>query len=133
MTELARFLPFINILFYSAALKWVLNLEKYQCKCSADKRRDIMKYYLMFGIAFSVFGCLAIFDHDMMFFLAHSLAPLFFLMSIAYSAVALSYLVDIKHRDCRCSMGPQREFMYWLAIAQVILSGLIFFAFLAKR
>ena len=42
MTELARFLPFINILFYSAALKWVLNLEKYQCKCSADKRRDIM-------------------------------------------------------------------------------------------
>lgn len=130
--NLARFLPFINVLFYMAALRWVLNLEKYQCKCSADKRRDFMKLYLMSGIAFSLFAIVAIFNHDLMVVLARWLAPLFFAVSIAYSAVSLSYLVDIKHKDCRCSMGPQREFMYWLAIIQVVMSGLIFFAFAAR-
>jgi len=131
--NLALFLPFINVLFYTAALRWVLDLEKYQCKCSADKRRDFMKFYLMGGIAFSVFTIVAIFKKDLMVILARWLAPIFFAASIAYSAVALSYLVDIKHKNCRCSMGPQREFMYWLAILQVILSGLIFFAYVGFK
>ena len=128
-----RLLPFINVLFYAAGLRWILDMEKYQCKCSEDRRRDFMKFYLMGGIAYSLVTILSIFKKELLVFLARHVAPLFFAASIAYSAVALSYFVDIKHKDCRCSMGPQREIMYWLALFQVIFSGLLVFGYIGFK
>lgn len=43
-----------GIVIYSMTLEWINKLEVTQCKCSEDYKRDFIKYFLYFYLAFVV-------------------------------------------------------------------------------
>ena len=55
MINTGNILPFLMTLFIQGIfLNFVLKLERKQCECSRDVRRDIIKYYSVVLIVFSL-------------------------------------------------------------------------------
>lgn len=125
----------INIIFYSLALKWTVNLQVNQCKCAKEWRLQYMNAYFIMAIVGSLLSISAVFRKQLFTLIFKYWLPLMGLASVLYGGIGLSYLVDLKKKKCECAKGAQMNFMYVMAIIQVILIGLSIFglAYLRAR
>ena len=115
--------PLANIFFYGLALSWILNLEaNKECTCSADWRRDFMKWFFMLMVAFQ--GLILAHSTSITKMIAGPLGIAAFL----YIWVTISYVHKLKERDCGCTAGTQRTVLYWLAVIQAALLAWSIFA-----
>ena len=105
--------PIINILFFSFALMWVLKLEKPGCECSQDWRRDFMKYYFSFAIAFQF---LILMQNKVAL---KALVIPFAIASLAYLGVCISYILELRREGCDCSRGMEQSILLWVSAFQV--------------
>ena len=107
--------PLINIFFYGLALSWVLNLQTKECECSANWRRDYLKYYFMAVILFQ--AMLLMHNKDLTKMLAGPIG----IASLFYLYVTITYVRDLERKDCACTSGHQRTILYWMAVIQAAL------------
>ena len=114
----------INIIFYSLALKWTVNLQVNQCKCAQEWRLKYMNAYFIMAIVGSLLTITALFKKQLIPLIFKYWLPLMALATVLYGGIGLSYLVDLKKKNCECAKGAQMNFMYVLAIIQVITIGL---------
>lgn len=104
--------PIINVLFFSFALAWILKLEKTECECSRDWRRDFMKYYFGFAILFQF---LILMQKQTKFLLVP-----FAVASLAYLGVCISYILELRKEGCGCSKGMEQSVLLWVSAFQVV-------------
>jgi heme/copper-type cytochrome/quinol oxidase subunit 4 len=117
---LFKLVPFISILFYTASLAWVNNLHKHDCTCAEEWRLRYMRVYFYIGLALSIATIAAIYNHNWLKFINKYITPVMFLFTFVYAVIALSYFVDLQKKQCGCSVGGQRNFMYIMSIVQVV-------------
>lgn len=124
----------INIIFYSLALKWTVEMRTHDCKCAKEWRLQYMNAYFIMAIVGSLLSISAVFRKQLFPLIFKYWLPLMGLASVLYGGIGLSYLVDLK-KKCECAKGAQMNFMYVMAIIQVILIGLSIFglAYLRAR
>lgn len=114
----------INIIFYSLALKWTVGLQVNDCKCAKEWRLQYMNAYFVVAIFGSLLTIAAVFRKQLFPLIFKYWVPVMALATVLYGGIGLSYLVDLKKRKCECAAGAQMNFMYVLAIIQVITIGL---------
>jgi hypothetical protein len=117
-------IPFVNILFYGLALKWIHSLHAHDCMCAKDWRQQYMYGFYILALVFNglLIGRLI---KENLLTLVKMLIPFMIVSSIVYAAVALSYVVDLKRTGCSCSGGPQRNLVFWLSLIQTIAIGIL--------
>ena len=110
-----HWLPIVNIIFFSLALKWVQDLEKAKCTCSVDWRRTYMKWFYIASILFQ--GALLLQNR----FLIKLLAVPISIASIGYLYATLTYVHKLIDTSCDCTSGQHRTILFWLALGQAFL------------
>jgi hypothetical protein len=102
----------VNLLFWGLALAWVLKLEKKQCGCSKDWRRDYMKYFFMAVIALQ-FVILSGKEK----LIKYASAPVG-LATLVYIGVSISYIDSQRKKRCDCSKSNERMVLFAFSIVQ---------------
>lgn len=92
----------ITLVFWGLALKWIMDLERKQCECSKDWRRDYMKYFFIAAILFQF----AILSKNLK--IVKSLAMPMGLATLVYIGVSLSYIISLRKKQCGCSQSNER-------------------------
>lgn len=123
----------INIIFYSLALKWTVELRTHECKCAQEWRLKYMNAYFIMAIVGSLLTITAVFKKELFPLLLKYWMPVMGLATVLYGGIGLSYLVDLHKKKCECAEGAQMNFMYVMAIIQVIAIGLGLFSFAYLR
>jgi len=111
----------INIAFYGFAFSWISQMEKNQCTCSQDWRRDYMKFFFLAAIGLQ-FVILAKGMKTLKNFRIPLLAA-----SLVYLYASLTYISSLKSHSCQCSKSLERSILYWYSLIQVITLLLIAF------
>lgn len=118
-----------NVVFLSAALKWVIDKYKKGCTCAQNWRLRYLQYFFTFNIIFSTISFLMVAVRPKVFLQMYQsklkyLLPLSLVGSVVSASIALSYFVDLEKSDCVCAKDKQERFMYIMSIVQVIFAGL---------
>ena len=125
MINTGNILPFLMTLFIQGIfLNFVLKLERKQCECSRDVRRDIIKYYSVVLIVFSLLMKVVPKKSPL---LVKYVLPLAGLLNLVYIGVVVSYVHKLVNKKCECSGTWGRDVMYYysLLILAVMLITLV--------
>lgn len=101
----------ISIIIAIIVLIYVLNLERDNCDCSKDWKRDYVKYGSMSIIIYSIVITICNLyinkiNNNMWFRL---LLFIYGLYILSYAIVSIIYFIDLqKHNDCECSRNWKR-------------------------
>jgi hypothetical protein len=118
----------IGIVVNLAVMTYVLNMERDQCQCSVDWRRDYIKYFSIISVlsilfkAFINSGKLAA---TLPKLISIGLPVLMAIGGIVYIYSMLSYAIKMRDNKCGCSEHSTREFMYWYIMAIILSSVLV--------
>jgi len=100
-------MSFIIVVLYI----WVDTMEKDGCDCSYLWHKDIVKYGLMFLLAYNIFIMIIINANPKMQFL-NIFKFIGVFLTIIYWAIVLDYIIKLKELACGCSEDWKREFAY---------------------
>jgi len=108
-----------GLVFNGIVLSWINKLEK-KCECSADWRREYIKYYAIILIVYGLAGAAKLQVKNVPVLVILGLAGLVNLGSI------LSYIPDLKKKQCDCAIeGDWRDnFIFWWIIISLVLTVL---------
>jgi len=118
-------MPFLmTLVIQGIFLNFVLKLERKQCECSRDIRRDIIKHYSVVLIALSL---LMVFVPKKAPLLVNYVLPLAGLLNLVYIGVVVSYVHNLVNKKCECSGTWGRDVMYYysLLILAIMLLSLV--------
>lgn len=109
-------------------LHYVYTLEKDQCECSFDWKRDYIKYYTIIMFAVTLLAIVAPYlkNTNVNNFLG-LLASILGLAGLVNLWCLYSYSKKLKDENCECSDNWQRKFIYTYS---VVIGILWIFAFL---
>lgn len=107
----------LGLVVQSIILSWVNKLER-KCECSADWRRDYIKYFTIAMIIYGVAGALAPKQ-----ILNMPLVAIVGLASIVNLGSILSYIPNLKKKGCDCATENdwRDNFIFWWSLLSVIL------------
>jgi hypothetical protein len=113
---------FINIVLYFLTFSWIIMMEKEKCACSADWKRDYIKYYLMSMIMF----ILLMFVHTLVFsnryeYIFQYVKYVFLLSELVFIAIVFIYIRDLIRKRCECSNSIARD----ITLIYTITDGII--------
>ena len=108
--------PLISIVIAGFLYYYVITLESMaNCECSADPRRDYIKYFFGFVILYNIFVILTgRYIKNELFVLLYSVALLIQIYSL------YTYVRDLEKRNCECAQGNIHEFAKYYSIFQLI-------------
>ena len=108
----------ITILLNLLILNYVYNLEKNNCECSKDWRRDFIKY-------FTIASVIIVLLHFLIKKLPRAIVVPF---SVLYSILGLvniyalfTYSRNMINDSCQCSNSWERNFIYYYSMIIIIL------------
>lgn len=94
-------------------LSYVLNLEKENCECSNNWKRDVVKYLSGFIILLNFIFGISMLAGEIRFMrpnIMFGMIILYFIAMIVYLAVTAIYYVDLtKNTECVCSKNLSRH------------------------
>lgn len=144
-------LSIIVLVIFTGAFLWIQKLEKMNCKCSEDWKRDFIKVYLYYILGMFIVNLIlaVLFNTNIRFFLYNNL-PRFiftfiqifiFAFGIINIIVSITYINDLKVNRCECSESEWREIYYYynifsilyilalfLVLSMAIITGFVIFA-----
>jgi len=131
------------ITIHILALLWLQKLESTSCKCSANWKRDYIKYFLyayfvFVGLQLAMYAITGkqLAQSESLF--VRVLVMLFNLFAIVNAFVAIFYVNELKETDCKCSEDVRREmYYYWNVVylalwALIILLSIVMMIFMAS-
>ena len=125
MINTGQIMPFLmTLVIQGIFLNFVLKLERKQCECSRDIRRDIIKHYSVVLIALSL---LMVFVPKRAPLLVNYVLPLAGLLNLVYIGLVVSYVHNLVNKKCECSGTWGRDVMYYysLLILAIMLLSLV--------
>lgn len=123
---------FLQVLLIQAIfLNFVLKMERNNCECSEDRRRDIIKYYSGFMVLSSLMILLMKKN-------CNWVCSLITMMNGIYTAIVVSYILKLRKDNCECAKTWGSDVMYYYALlALVVLAVLVInmlgFAYMIKK
>jgi hypothetical protein len=111
-------LNIFGIFFLIGAIHWLQKLSD-TCECSADWRRTYLFYYYYLAILLNILAV----KYNNPYLLGLMLA-----LTTAAAAITLSYLVDLRKKQCRC-IASNEKILFGAAVAQVIVTGILVVSF----
>ena len=114
----------VSIVMNLAIMTYVLNMERDQCQCSVDWRRDYIKYFsiaLVLSILFRTFVNSGKLVAQLPKLISLGLPVLMGIGSMVYLYSMLSYAIKMRDNKCECSKHTTREFMYWYVMTIVLI------------
>ena len=109
-------LNIIGIFLLIGALRWVQGLRG--CDCSKDNRKIVLENYYYLAILLNIIAIV---------YRKYWLLGLMLVLTAVAAAVTLSYIVDMRKKQCDC-MGKQEKLIFIISIGQVIVTGTIILA-----
>lgn len=120
------------IVIYSITLRWIDKLEKTNCKCSEDYKRDYIKYYLyvylalvglniLFMIFFSNANSKILKSFKPLIMAKKYIMPIFTIINMIFS---IMYITKLKELDCKCSEDIIREVYYYWNIIMIAITAI---------
>lgn len=133
-------LTIIELVIYIKTLLWIYELEKIDCKCSENVRRDYIKYWIQFYIGFSIimylyyiiYGAAGAAETESKIFSGVKLIVGIF--SLTNLILSIQYIENLKKTQCKCSENEMREVYYifnWIRVALLILVAILFIVVVA--
>lgn len=124
----------IDMFIMASALEWIFNLEKIECKCSEDYRRDYIKYtiilyiiinpilflYTTYNIMYNKIPIQSIYIT-----VVRLILMIVFLVNLVFS---IEYIQKLKNNKCGCSEDQKREIynIYnWIRVGLLSLTALV--------
>lgn len=119
-------ISFVLMLFMMAVnvsmLFWILKMEKTNCTCSNDYRRDFLKYILMvsipMGIILSIYSA---FDNEKLNTVFGTTVSFIGFISFVNIFFAVYYLYQLRNSDCDCSKDIRRDLFFWINFASIVI------------
>lgn len=118
----SKLIPLIAIISNVIILYYVNELEKDNCECSENWKRDFIK---VSSIVIGVFSIVLLFT----LFNVRIVAGLFSLLNIAHLIISISYFVRLKRSKCLCSKDWKRYFLLYPIIGLLVSFTLTFVYF----
>jgi predicted neutral ceramidase superfamily lipid hydrolase len=120
-----------TLLLQGVFLNFVLKMERNNCECSADVRRDIIKYYSVFMVISSLL--VLVFKSK-----CNVMCSLITLLNVVYAGIIVSYIFKLRKENCECAKTWGSNVMYYWALLVclallVILVNMGTFAFLMRK
>tara|TARA_B100000686_G_C16772222_1_gene965935 strand:+ start:1499 stop:2002 length:504 start_codon:yes stop_codon:yes gene_type:complete len=122
---LIRLNKILVILIFYVFLKYVLDLEKNDCSCSSDWKRDYIKYFSIAIIILSPLEALKpdFFHNNKNFTLIYYLLQ--FIFSVIFLISSILYIKELREKKCKCSEDHKRTFMEVYSYIFLILYSII--------
>ena len=108
-----------GLVLQGIVLSWINKIEG-KCQCSADWRREYIKYYSIVLIVYGLAGAAKLQVKNVPVLVILGLAGLVNLGSI------LSYIPDLKKKQCDCAIEDEwrDNFIFWWSLVGLILTVL---------
>jgi hypothetical protein len=111
------------------ALMWLQKLESTSCKCSANWKRDYIKYFLYVYFVFVALQLVAFLATGKQLIQSESsfvrlLVMLFNIFAFVNAFVVIFYVKELKDANCECSEDIKREVYYYWNIVYLALWAL---------
>ena len=112
----------ISIILFSIFLIYINDLEKKNCVCSEDWKREHIKYHSIFIVAINT---ILLFLPNMKTYLK-LIHPIMGLLGIAFIITTLLWVNGLKDEHCECSENWKRSFIEIYTYFIIIVYGLYF-------
>lgn len=114
----------IGMSLQGCIIYYLNNLQTIGCECAMNNKRTFIFGYAIFSL---LFGVPQLFTKDLTNYLAkYPVAALGVLvLAISNIVVTLLYIEEIKKANCKCSESVFRDMMYYLAIINACIFGLM--------
>ena len=115
------FIAFVQIIIYAIILWYIHMLEKTECHCTKDVKRDAIKFIVSFLFVLSVILMILSFSKiDIGFF--KIFRPFISIVGLLNLILTTWYFIELqKKKNCGCSRDPKRYFLLGPIILQIIL------------
>lgn len=113
------------LLLYLYLLNYIYKLERIGCECSADWRRNFIKYYIITIFVLVIAS----------FFMGPNikyLAPLTFAANIVFIIIIYQYVNKLKREKCACADGTERKVLEYFNYAQIIMLAIAILNLIVK-
>ena len=120
----ANIFQLIIFALYFYIIFWIFRLEKSGCKCSANWRREFIKFWMIIAVITIFFNWIT---HKE----AHLTVPALMvtaIVNIIFVIIVYQYVHGIKHSNCPCAEGAQLnvlEVYNYVQIGLLLLSVMI--------
>lgn len=128
-----RLLPLFVFMCNVGIFLYILEIEKEDCECSRNWKRDFAKY---FSVVVMIFCLLVILFKDQLKSVAFALVlRLYSLVAFAYAVIVLVYFTQLVVNKCECSKDWKRALLLYpvLSIPFAIIVSVVFLMVLGKK
>ena len=119
---------FINIVLYFLTFSWIIMMEKENCTCSADWRRNYIKYYLISIVLYIIIMIIHTLVFNNRYAYIFTLLNYWFLVSeLIFISIVFVYIKDLIKKRCECSKSINRDItlIYTVTDGIIIVSSVL--------
>jgi hypothetical protein len=119
---------FINIVLYFLTFSWIIMMEKENCTCSADWKRNYIKYYLISIVAYIIIMIIHTLIFNNRYGNIFILLNYGFLISeLIFISIVFIYIKDLIKKRCECSKSINRDItlIYTVTDGIIIISSIL--------
>ncbi len=119
---------FINIVLYFLTFSWIIMMEKENCTCSADWRRNYIKYYLISIVVYIVIMIIhTVFFNNCYEYIFRLLNYWFLVSELIFISIVFVYIRDLIKKRCECSKSINRDItlIYTVTDGIIIVSSVL--------
>ena len=116
-------------------VKYINDLERTNCKCSEDVKRDMVRnfsYLILVSWVLLIFVILVFPPKELRFLNSKWITLLNFILTAAYGYLLFSYSSKLIDESCKCSEGWVRDAMQYQSYIYISISIISIIVFLAK-
>ena len=116
-------------------VKYINDLERTNCKCSEDIKRDMVRnfsYLILVSWVLLIFVILVFPPKELRFLNSKWITLLNFILTAAYGYLLFSYSSKLIDESCKCSEGWVRDAMQYQSYIYISISIISIIVFLAK-
>ena len=128
-----KIMPVFILLCNVGIFLYILEIEKEDCECSRNWKRDFAKY---FSVVVMIYSLLVILFKNQLKFAAYALVfRLYSLVALAYSIIILVYFTQLVVNKCECSKDWKRALLLYpvLSIPVAIIVSVVFLMVLGRK
>ena len=125
----------ISLLVNLSMITWIQKLEKIECECSEDWKRQFILYAAYFFAILSIIT----FVMNVIYFVSNKTAfkvneyvsGLLVFFNLVNLMISIIYVYNLRNNECKCSEDIRRDYVYYYNWARLILLAFVFIAMVA--
>lgn len=114
-------LSLAQIIIHVIILWYIVELERTECECTADVKRDIIKYVTLGLLLFNIIMCIVLTVNKSVSQLVGHLVSIRNIASLVNLVLTVWYYINLRQKkDCLCSDNWKKHFLLGPIVLQVL-------------